>query len=228
MFELFPDQPVYEFPNLVNVIYAMVWAFALSSIIAITHKVTFKGKRYPPNFFQAMILGSIVTTMVMMAIGDSLARGLGVFGAMAIIRFRTRIEDPRNVLFLFAALSVGLAIGVYGYTVAFAGTLIFSLAAFLLHFSPFTLNNKSRGSVNFAIRDLEMLNQVLDVCKQYCEELTNTSMSVSRAGEEKIKVYKYQYMFILKKNASAGELLEALNNIEPLTQLRISMDDDLN
>src|SRR5690606_40617042 len=97
----------------------------------LTHRLTFTGDHYPKNFFQALILGAVVTTMVMMAIGDSLARGLGVFGAMAIIRFRTRIEDPRDVLFLFAALSTGLAVGVYGFTISFVGIVLFVLVAAL-------------------------------------------------------------------------------------------------
>src|SRR6188768_769468 len=137
MFELFPDGPVYEYPQLVNITYSFAWAFLLSSIIAITHRLTFTGDHYPKSFFQSLVLGSVVTTMVMMAIGDSLARGLGVFGAMAIIRFRTRIDDPRDVLFLFAALSTGLAIGVYGFTISFVGALLFCLVAVALHFSPF-------------------------------------------------------------------------------------------
>src|SRR5689334_21357771 len=131
MFELFPNGPAYEFPEIVNIGYAFLWAFVLGSLVAITHKLTFTGDHYPKNFFQSLVLGSLVTTLVMMAIGDSLARGLGVFGAMAIIRFRTRIADPRDVLFLFAALSTGLAIGVYGFTISFIGTLLFCGAAFL-------------------------------------------------------------------------------------------------
>ena len=125
MLELFPDQPVYEYPQLINITYSFLWAFVLASLIAITHKLTFTGDYYPKNFFQSLVLGAVVTTLVMMAIGDSLARGLGVFGAMAIIRFRTRIDDPRDVLFLFAALSTGLAIGVYGFTISFVGAILF-------------------------------------------------------------------------------------------------------
>ena len=112
MFELFPDGPVYEYPQLVNITYSFVWAFVLSSLMAITHRLTFTGDHYPRNFFQSLVLGAIIATMIMMAIGDSLARGLGVFGAMAIIRFSTRIEDPRDVFFLFSALSTGLALRV--------------------------------------------------------------------------------------------------------------------
>src|SRR5215203_3237308 len=122
MFELFPDGPVYDIPEVFNVCFAFFWAFLLASIVAITHRLTFVGEHYPNNFFQSIILGALVTTLVMLAIGDSLARGLGVFGAMAIIRFRTRISEPRDVLFLFASLSTGLAVGVYGFAISFAGT----------------------------------------------------------------------------------------------------------
>ena len=125
MFELFSDQPVYDYPTLINVGYSLIWAFALSSLIAITHRITYTGPEYPKHLFQSLALGSIVAAMVMMAIGDSLARGLGAFGALAMIRFRTRISDPRNILFIFASLSSGLAVGVYGFTIAFAGTILF-------------------------------------------------------------------------------------------------------
>ena len=101
MFELFSDQPVYDYPTLINVGYSLVWAILLSSAIAITHKVTHTGPNYPKHLFQTIALGSIVAAMVMMAIGDSLARGLGAFGALAMIRFRTRIQDPKNMIYIF-------------------------------------------------------------------------------------------------------------------------------
>ncbi len=225
MFELFPDQPVSEFPTLINVIYAMIWAFVLASLIAITHKLTFKGKQYPSNFFQALVLGAIVTSMVMMAVGDSLARGLGVFGAMAIIRFRTRIEDPRNVLFLFAALSVGLAIGVYGYTIAFAGTVVFCIVSFLLHFSGFQMNGQ-RGKINFTLLNSSELPGVLNIAKEYCSELHNVNMTAD--SREDRGIVKYQYQFTLGKGKSKDDLFQRLQDNTPVIQLRISMDNDLN
>ena len=151
MFDFLPDQPAYQYPDLFNVAYVMLWAFFLASLVAVTHRITFRGDSYPTQFFQSLVLGSVVTAMVMMAVGDSLARGLGVFGAMAIIRFRTRIDDPRNVLFLFAALSSGLAVGVYGFQVSFAGTLMFCIGALVLHYSPFRYYSHSHlVSLRFA------------------------------------------------------------------------------
>lgn len=219
MFELFPDGPVPEYNQLINVVYSFVWAFLLSSVIAITHRLTFVSEPYPKNFFQALILGSIVTTMVMMAIGDSLARGLGVFGAMAIIRFRTRIDDPRDVLFLFAALSTGLAIGVYGFTISFTGTLLFCGVAFLLHFSPFR-------SFSFPLRLTVTLEESFDaraleeVLRQHCLGFKQTNTQLTKA-----KAYRYDYTLSLKKSVTSVDLMTALRQVNGVVQLQIQSNE---
>jgi uncharacterized membrane protein YhiD involved in acid resistance len=222
MFELFPDGPVYEYPQLINVVYSFLWAFLMASIIAITHKLTFTGANYPRNFFQALVLGAIVTTMVMMAIGDSLARGLGVFGAMAIIRFRTRIEDPRDVLFLFAALSTGLAIGVYGYTISFAGTVLFCLAAFLLHVSPFRSFNQQHR-LFFTLNESKDLAQVLNVLEKYCDELKQISVQL-----DKENLMRYEYGVSLKKNIGTDQAMEELKTIAGIRNLKLAINETIN
>ena len=63
MFELFSDGPAYEYPQLINVTYSFLWAFLLSSMMAITHRLTFTGDYYPKNFFQSLILGALVTAL---------------------------------------------------------------------------------------------------------------------------------------------------------------------
>lgn len=219
MFELFPDQPVYEYPQLVNITYSFIWAFLLSSIIAITHKLTYTGDYYPKNFFQSLILGAIVTTMVMMAIGDSLARGLGVFGAMAIIRFRTRIDDPRDVLFLFAALSTGLAIGVYGFTISFVGAVLFCFVAALLHFSPFR-SFAQHNLLSFTLITKEDLPRIVAIIEHHCIENRVLSITVSKEN-----AMRYQYAVSLKKNSSKDQLINELKTIEALAQLKISANE---
>lgn len=219
MFELFPDGPVYEYPQLVNITYSFVWAFLLSSIIAITHRLTFTGYHYPKNFFQSLILGAIVTTLVMMAIGDSLARGLGVFGAMAIIRFRTRIDDPRDVLFLFAALSTGLAIGVYGFTISFVGTILFCLVAAVLHFSNFR-SFTQQSILFFTLVDSNQLNQVTEVIADCCDDFRVVSITVNKEN-----AIRYQYAFSLKKNVTKEAFVETLRKLEFIKQLKITVNE---
>jgi uncharacterized membrane protein YhiD involved in acid resistance len=222
MFEIFPDGPVYEYPQLINVTYSFLWAFLLSSLIAITHRLTFTGDNYPKNFFQALILGSVVTTMVMMAIGDSLARGLGVFGAMAIIRFSTRIDNPRDVLFIFAALSTGLAIGVYGFTVSFAGTAIFCLIAFFLHISPFkTYLHQHR--ISFTLPDSTQLPKVMELISRSCYEYRQMNIQLTKEN-----IMRYDYSVSIKKEITTDHLMEQLKSVEGIQQLRLTTFDSLN
>lgn len=214
--ELFPDGPVTEYSVLVNILYSFIWAFVLSALIAITHRLTFTGDQYPKNFFQALILGAIVTTLVMMAIGDSLARGLGVFGAMAIIRFRTRIDDPRDVLFLFAALSTGLAIGVYGYTISFVGTILFCVVAFFLHYSPFKAMAHPYH-LFFALETPERLQEAIALIKKFSPEHQQISIN-----HNKLKLYRYHFTLALKLESDQNQLIEALTQLEGISLIRIT------
>jgi hypothetical protein len=219
MFDIFPDHPVYEYPELVNISYGLIWAFILAALIAITHRLTFTGEYYPKNFFQALMLGAVVTAMVMMAVGDSLARGLGVFGAMAIIRFRTRIDDPRNVLFLFAALSSGLAVGVYGFTISFVGTIIFCMVAFVLHFSPFrsfTLNSV----IYFTLINTDDLPKVIEILSASCGDFRLVAISLSKE-----KNIRYQYSIALNRAMTKDKLIDQLKSIENISQLRITINE---
>ena len=220
MFELFPDQPVYDYPTLLNVFYSLIWAFLLSSLIAITHKLTYNGHQYPKNFFQALALGSIVSAMVMMAIGDSLARGLGAFGALAIIRFRTRIQDARNILFIFASLSVGLAIGVFGYTIAFVGTLLFCSMALLLHFTPFSTKTGLRGRLQFRLQDGKNLSQVLAIVNKYCVEYTDVQVVARDSGR-----YDYEYYIEFRHDADNTEFLNELRTVDSTLRARVTYKD---
>jgi uncharacterized membrane protein YhiD involved in acid resistance len=217
MFELFPDQPVYDYPTFLNVFYSLLWAFVLSSLIAITHKLTFSGHQYPKNFFQAMSLGSIAAAMVMMAIGDSLARGLGAFGALAIIRFRTRITDARNIIFLFAALSVGLAIGVFGYTIAFVGTLIFCIMALVLNMTPFSTRERVRGKLQFRLENQVNLSLAIGVIQKYCTEFKDVQVSTRASGR-----FDFEYSIELKSGVDNTKFLSELQTVEGID--RISAD----
>jgi len=154
-----------------------------------------------------------------MAIGDSLARGLGVFGAMAIIRFRTRISDPRDVLFLFAALSTGLAIGVYGFTISFVGTILFCAVAFLLHFSPFR-SFVQHHHLFFSLPDDKNLERALIIIRKHCAEHRQMGVQMT-----KVSTRRYQYGISLRKNASYDKLLEELLTIEGISQVRVAINE---
>lgn len=78
----------------------------------------------------AQTLLCVSGAMVMMIIDDSLARAFGIAGAASIIRFRTPIEDPKDITVLFLLMTLGMATGLGAFSIASAGTAF--LCLFLL------------------------------------------------------------------------------------------------
>jgi uncharacterized membrane protein YhiD involved in acid resistance len=80
-----------------------------------------------PAVIQTQILLAVVGALVMMVVGSSLARAFGIVGAAGLIRYRAKIEDPKDAGVMLAALGVGLAAGVGLYLLAAFGTAFFLL-----------------------------------------------------------------------------------------------------
>jgi uncharacterized membrane protein YhiD involved in acid resistance len=125
-----------EHPSMWSVAYVMLMAFVLSSCLAVVYHLTTPRRGGLGQFIQTMILGSLGTTIIVLAIGDSIGRGLGIFGALAIIRFRTTLRQQRDIIFVFSALGIGMACGVYGINIAVIGTVLFCGLAILFRFTP--------------------------------------------------------------------------------------------
>ena len=217
MQELFSDPSYYDFPKLTTAIYSLLLAFSLSTLIAFTYQHTFRGMKFSRNFFQAMILSSMVAAILMMAIGDSLARGLGILGALAIIRFRNRIRNPKNIIFIFSAISVGIACGVQGYTIAVAGAFIFCMIAILLYYSPYGRTETLEGSLAFNLTDPDDEPKIRDLLRMYCDEFI--LVSLTSTIEEGVRA---EYNITLKPEADKDELFKTMKASESVTSLKIS------
>ena len=136
-----------EAPSFWVMLVTALLAFFLSSVIAVTYELTTKSIYRKAHFLQSLALIGIVAATILQAIGESVAIGLGIIGALSIIRFRTSLNDPRNITFMFASLGVGIACGVMGFEIALTGTLVFCSGAFILRFSPLSDANELIGTL---------------------------------------------------------------------------------
>ena len=137
--------------TIITLAYTLLLAFVLSSIIGWTYERTFLGLSYSRNYVQALVLSSVVAATVMQAIGDNVGRGLGMLGALSIVRFRTSFKDPRDIMFIFAALGAGIGCGVYAWGAAVGGTLAFCVVAFLLSRTGLGTKHFFDGMLRFAM-----------------------------------------------------------------------------
>ncbi|MBN1307132.1 MAG: DUF4956 domain-containing protein [Chitinispirillaceae bacterium] len=206
----------------ISIIYTILLAFLLSTVIAITYDRTFRGLSYSRNFAQAMILSSIVASTVMQAIGDSLARGLGMMGALAIIRFRTVFKDPRDIIFMFATLAVGISCGVYGFGVAVVGTLGFCGAAILLYYSPFGQTRAYDGMLRFNIgAEAHGRTAVETTMREFCRRFMLITLRETTQGNR----LEYSYHIKLKPKKLKDEFLVRMKGVEDVKDVSLLLQE---
>jgi uncharacterized membrane protein YhiD involved in acid resistance len=92
-----------------------------------------------PAVVQTQIVLAVVGALIMLVVGASLARAFGIVGAANLIRYRSKIDDPKDAVVMLCALSVGLAAGVGLYGLATFGTLFLVVALWIIEgFEPQT------------------------------------------------------------------------------------------
>ena len=118
----------------------IIATFALSFVLALyvyyVYKLTGKDVIYSKKFNVTMSLMSIITSAIVLSMQANIAVSLGMVGALSIVRFRTAIKEPRDLLFLFWSISNGIIIGSGLYAIAIILALALTIAMILFDLLP--------------------------------------------------------------------------------------------
>ncbi len=207
--------------SLQHVVSALLLSFVLCSVIAKLYQVTFQSLSYSRSFVHTLVLGGMITCMVMMSLGDSLARGIGVLGALSLIRFRTVVRDPRDMMFLFAAIGLGIACGSGMFAVAITGCVILSSVIVLLHWAPFATRRRYEAMLRFLVAaDNETArDQVAAVLTECCSAYTLMAMREAVQGD----LLEYSYQVRLIDPSYQVDLIKKLEAIESIAEVNLVM-----
>ena len=116
-----------------EIIINLVLSFILGLVISVVYKFTHKGLSYSQSFMVTNIFVAVIVCMVIMIIGNSLARAFALVGALSIIRFRTVVKDTKDTAYIFWSLAAGMASGTGSYFLAVSGTIILTSIALILY-----------------------------------------------------------------------------------------------
>jgi hypothetical protein len=117
----------------VDIMMNIALAFVLGMVISYVYKQTHRGLSYSQSFMLTLVFVTVIVSIVMMIIGNNLARAFALVGALSIIRFRTVVKDTKDTAYVFLALAAGMASGTSSYFLAFVGVGFTSVIAFVLH-----------------------------------------------------------------------------------------------
>ena len=197
-------------------------AFGLAQVVAGTYIVTFRGLSYSRSFVQSMALGAIITCMLMLAIGNSIPAGIGIAGGLAIIRFRTTMRDPRDMVFVFAALAVGIATGLRAYSAAILGVAVFCGAGVALHLSAYGATKQFDGLLRFvASHTPDCQERIASALRDHCRFFTLVTLRDTSAGDR----LEHCYQIRISNPDARSVLVTALQGIAGVQSITLMMQE---
>jgi len=205
-----------------TVLLSMLGSFVLCQLIAAVYSWTFRGLSYSRGFVISLALTGVVATLLMLAIGNSVARGLGLLGTLAIIRFRSTLRDVRDMMFIFSSLAVGISVGVQAYIVAVVGAILFCLFTVHLTFAPFASRRQYDGLLRLNSPAYPGVDGVLKhVLRQHCSNFVLINLrEVAQGGR-----LEHAYQVKLRDPSYREHLLSTLRKIEEIEDVSLLFQD---
>jgi uncharacterized membrane protein YhiD involved in acid resistance len=194
-------------------------------LIALLYKYTYRGLNYSASFTISLIMLTMITAIVIMVIGNNLARAFGMVGAMSIIRFRTAVKDTADIMFIFFALSIGLAAGVKLYSVAFLGTLFIGIVYLLSTKFRFALPQNREFLMQITANgDLLPDNPFMNTLQRYCRR--QKLVNVKTMGQETDHLMEFSYYIKMKDERKGNELVTDIRRLAGVRQVNLFFDED--
>ncbi|MDE6670910.1 MAG: DUF4956 domain-containing protein [Ruminococcus sp.] len=110
--------------SVTDMIIGVVLSFLLGMFIFYVYKKTFNGVLYSANFGLSLVGLCMIATVLIMAVSSNVVLSLGMVGALSIVRFRTAIKEPLDIVFLFWAISCGIILATGMIPLAVFGSII--------------------------------------------------------------------------------------------------------
>jgi len=200
----------------------LIMALICGLIISLFYRGSYRGPHYSTSFVQAMVILSMVTALVIMVIGNNLARAFGLVGAMSIIRFRTAVKDTQDIVFIFFSLASGMAAGVGLKGLALLGTTLIGGIILLMSRMNYAQPHKRDFLLQFqcSLKDGESV--YLKIIDTYCKRNKLINMQSIGTDEE----FELSFYIELKNKNKRTDLIKELNAAAQINHVRLYMDDD--
>lgn len=197
----------------------LLLSFALSIFIVNIYQWTHT-KVPQKSFTDTLIILCMLISVVMVIIGDSIARAFSLVGALSIIRFRTAIQDPRDIGFVFYALAVGMAVGAGNPSVAILATFLIGIIILGIYHWHQRFGNNNEFSLEFCLPPDQNLETVY-------QPAFDKHLVYERLIEKRIKKSQLVELTFRVRLANPQEWLvffNELSRIENVTEVKMDKE----
>lgn len=139
------ESGAFDGASLTNIALGLITAVLMGAVIYFVYRKFYVGVIYSKSFAITLVGMTVLTAMVTLAISTNIVISLGMVGALSIVRFRTAVKDPLDLLYLFWAITTGITSG--------AGMYLLVLIAAVVMIGMIVLfyNKQQKGRIYIAV-----------------------------------------------------------------------------
>lgn len=193
-------------------------AFVLGLIISVVYRITNRKRAINRSFLLTMVIMSMVVALVMMVIGNSIARAFSLVGALSIIRFRTVVKDNRDIAYIFFGLAAGMASGIGAIHIAVFGVGLILFFILLLDFVEFGQGRRGLYLLRFQMiptdTDKEAYEHIFD---QNLVSYRSLAMKTVRMGQ----FIEHGFLVRLKPGVREKDFITSLSALEGMERVSL-------
>lgn len=177
----------------------------ISAYIFITYRLVNRKSFYNKSFNVSLFALAVITAAIILTIQSNIVVSLGMVGALSIVRFRTAVKDPMDLVFLFWSISVGIMCGASCFTIAIITSVIVTIGILVAEWLPI-----AKASQILLVNSCTYTNekQILKIVEKYCSLHKIKARNLTK---------EHLDMAIEVRVKEEGELVSALMEIENVT-----------
>ena len=192
--------------TVITIVVDMLLALVIGILIYEIYKRYFTGVVYSRSFALTLIGMTVLTCMVTLAISTNIVISLGMVGALSIVRYRTAVKEPMDIMYLFWAITMGITIGASMYLLAAAGMLFMLLIVAVMY----KKTEKARAYVMIFHGDGEAEGKVLEILKDVPHAVKSR---ISRGDDNEVSVT----LDLGEKEIGIADKVRALEGVRDVT-----------
>ena len=205
----------------ISIIQILVSSTIIGLVISLVYLLTHKKEGYSQAFCVALVLLAPIVAIVILFIGNNVARAFSLAGAFALIRFRSAPGDPKDIAFVFLSVVMGLACGMGFWVYAALAAAIICVVIILLHVTKFAAKKGNTYSLQITVPEtLNYVGAFDEVLKKY----TNSFKMVKVKSVDFGALFELTFTIDLKDDNSIRLMLDELRTMNGNLKIMLSTE----
>lgn len=191
-----------------RIVLVLAISIILGLYVFIIYRMAVNNEFYSKDFNRSLVLMSVITAAIVLALQSNLVISLGMVGALSIVRYRTAIKNPIDLLFLFWAISIGIICGAGLYVLAIVLCVVVTLGLFI---TDKMARPAGLTLLVVSCRTLDEADHITEILKSHTSFLRIKNKTVYPDNIELIFEYKTKDDASLEKTLNSAEEVKSFS-----------------